>query len=277
MTAPTHDADAVGNRVLDAAAAVAGERFHGRLASAYAIGSLAHGGFSPAVSDVDVAFILEGPLLPADAAAVEDVKRRVVALELPLAERLSIFWASPESLRDERLGGRFPPLDRLDLLRHGRLLAGGETREGIPAPSRRDLVVGTVPFALQILHKEVPQVIDPALLVQRGMRHVTKRVLFPVRFLYTAQTGDAGRVEAAVEHYQRSGAPGAALAVEALRWRIEPPAEGADVLPLLSAHLRSLYLEFLDDRIRRMDEYGETAFAADLRAWRHEIGAPPTA
>src|SRR6185503_20599130 len=90
MTAPPRDAsadpDAVGNRVLDAAAAEAGQAFQGRLASVYAIGSLAHGGFSPAVSDVDVAFVLEGPLLPSDAEAVETVTRRVMDLGLPLAE-----------------------------------------------------------------------------------------------------------------------------------------------------------------------------------------------
>jgi hypothetical protein len=110
--------------------------------------------------------------------------------------------------------------------------------------------------------------------MQRGMRHVTKRVLFPVRFLYTARTGDTGRVETAVEHYQHLGGPGSALVDEALRWRVEPPPVGAEILGLLSLHLRSLYLEFLDDRLRRMEEYGETALAAELGAWRRELGAP---
>lgn len=274
MSAMTDETDAVGNRVLAAAAAAATQVFETRLASVYAIGSLAHGGFSPAVSDVDIGFVLENQLLASDAETVETVKRSVVDLGLPLAERLSIFWASPESLRDERLGGRFPPLDRLDLLQHGRLLAGRETREGVPAPSRRELVMGTVPFALQILRKEVPQILDPALLMQRGMRHVTKRVLFPVRFLYTARTGDTGRVETAVGHYQNLDGPGSALVGEALRWRVEPPPVGAEILDLLSLHLRSLYLEFLDDRLRRMEEYGETALAAELAAWRRELGAP---
>jgi hypothetical protein len=133
-------------------------------------------------------------------------------------------------------------------------------------------VVGAAQFALELLRRpeEVQRVLDPFLLVQRGMRHVTKRVLFPVRFLYTARTGEIGRVEAAVEHYLLLSGPASPLVAEALRWRADPPADGADALALL-AHLRPLYIEFLDDHLRRMEEYGEVELAEALIAWRREL------
>jgi hypothetical protein len=42
---------------------------------------------------------------------------------------------------------------------------------------------------------------SPALLVSRGPRQLTKLVLFPVRFLFTAATGEVGTTALAVEHY----------------------------------------------------------------------------
>ena len=69
----------------------------------------------------------------------------------PLAERLSLFWGSIQSLRGGLPEGRFPPLDRLDLILHGRLLSGRDTRDGLPKPSVDELVVGAVRFALEVL------------------------------------------------------------------------------------------------------------------------------
>ncbi len=261
--------------VLDATVEAARHVFDDRLASVYALGSLAHGGFSPGLSDIDVGLVLADPLLAADEARVEAVKRRVVDLGLPMADRLSLFWGSPESLRTARAEGRFPPLDRLDLLLHGRLLAGRDTRAGIPEPGREELVVGAVQFALQVLRRpeEVEQVLDPALLVKRGTRHVSKRILFPVRFLFTARTGEIGRVEAAADHYVGLGGLASPIVAEAVRWRAEPPADLAETARLLSNHLVPLYVEFLDDHVERMEAYGKSELAAELRAWRRDLGA----
>lgn len=52
----------------------------------------------------------------------------------------------------------------------------------------------------------------PERLLVRGPRHLTKTVLLPVRFLFTAATGRMGTNEAAVDHYLADGArPGSAL------------------------------------------------------------------
>src|SRR5207237_1540469 len=68
-----------------------------------------------------------------------------------LHKRLSVFWGTPAMLRGEMVGGRFPPLDRLDLLENGRLLAGEEVRAGLAAPDRDELLVAGAECALDFV------------------------------------------------------------------------------------------------------------------------------
>src|SRR5215469_9625072 len=85
-------------RTLEAAAACARRLWGPRLVSVYAIGSLAHGGFSQYVSDVDVALILNDPLEACDpikiAALPDDLRESGSAL----AGRVSLFWGSVATL-----------------------------------------------------------------------------------------------------------------------------------------------------------------------------------
>ena len=55
----------------------------------------------------------------------------------------------------------------------------------------------------------------PSLLVSRGPRRLTKIVLFPVRFLFTAETGQVGTNSLAAEHYLASARAPAAKLVSA--------------------------------------------------------------
>jgi predicted nucleotidyltransferase len=257
-------------------ASAAAEILGPRLLACYALGSLAHGGFSPIVSDIDVGLILRDPLTDDDAARIQALTGRMKGSSAPLADRLSIFWGSIASLRGEVAGGRFPPLDRLDLLRHGRLLAGAEVRSRLPAPDRRELVVAAAEFALRVLARPdvVTQITRPADLVAQGVHDLTKRILFPVRFLYTARTGEIGRNDAAVAHYiTRGEGPAAVLAAEALAWRDRPPPLDQDTVAIVSAGIRALYVEFLDDHISRMRDYGELDLAGRLAEWRERIAS----
>jgi hypothetical protein len=147
----------LGEAILSRAVELARARWGVRLLSAYALGSLAHGGFSPLVSDVDLGLILADPLTPDDARQVAALTAAIRATGLPLAERLSVFWGSRDSLHGRTPGGRFPPLDRLDLIQHGRLLWGTDTRENLPPPTQRELVLGGVEVALRSLAK--PEVV----------------------------------------------------------------------------------------------------------------------
>ena len=215
-----------------------------RLAAAYALGSLAHGGFSPLVSDVDLGLIIEDPARISDRLTVRTVARRVQAGGSALHERLSVFWATPSVLRGQARGGRFPPLDRLDLLEHGRLLTGRDARRGLARPGQTELLVAGADFALRYLggtpalperavawarprpgnDGALADILDPARLAARGPRRITKVVLFPIRFLFTAQTGRVETNAAAAERYLASpGVPGTGLVRAALAWRHEPP------------------------------------------------------
>ncbi len=141
------DADSILAQAADAYRAA----FGARLVAAYALGSLAHGGFSPLVSDIDLGLIVADPLRPGDAAAIQAVADAERSAGSELAERLSVFWGTPATLRGEREGGRFPALDRLDLLENGRLLSGRDARAGLSRPSSGELVITGSEFALDFL------------------------------------------------------------------------------------------------------------------------------
>ena len=61
---------AQGEAVLAEAVSASRHALGPRLVAAYALGSLAHGGFSPLVSDVDLGLILADPLMETDEATI---------------------------------------------------------------------------------------------------------------------------------------------------------------------------------------------------------------
>ena len=71
-----------------------------RLLAAYALGSLAHGGFSELVSDVDLGLILSDPLEPGDPDAIQQIADAQRRKGSPLHERLSVFWGTPDTLAE---------------------------------------------------------------------------------------------------------------------------------------------------------------------------------
>jgi hypothetical protein len=279
-----------GEAVLDQALAAYRVALGPRLIAAYALGSLAHGGFSPLVSDVDLGLILADPFRMKDRLTVRTVGNAVRASGSVLHERLSVFWGTPSTLQGRSSRGRFPPLDRLDLLEHGRLLAGTEARQDVARPGRDELLVAGAEFALGHLGGDpglperlrpwrgsgrgedpVAEIRTPSLLVSHGPRRVTKVVLFPVRFLFTAATGRVGTNAQAAEHYLADGrAPAAELIAAALAWRRQPP-PGDDATVLLGQQLTPLYLHYIDDHITRLDRAGSHRLAGRFRRWRNRL------
>jgi len=263
-----------------------------RLVAAYGLGSLAHGGFSPQVSDVDLCLVLADPLDPGDEETVRGVAETVRSGGTPLHARLSVFWASPSTLRGSAGGGRLPPLDRLDLIEHGLLLAGEDVRSDLPRPGRSGLLVAGAEFALEFLAgigprpdslgprlgsmrpaagDAVDQLRSPEVLWARGVRQVTKTVLFPVRFLYTAATGQVGTNQSAALHYLGDQhAPAGDLVAAALAWRDAPP-EAAPAMALLDRDLRPLYLHYIDDHVARLTELGRFDLVDAFLNWRNQI------
>jgi hypothetical protein len=281
-----------GDAVLDQALAAYQAALGPRLIAAYALGSLAHGGFSPLVSDVDLGLILADPFKMKDRLTVRAVGNAVRGGGSALHERLSVFWGTPSTLQGRSRRGRFPPLDRLDLIENGRLLAGTDVLEGFARPGRDELLVAGAKFALGSLggapavperlrgwlsrgggrdEDPVAEIRTPSLLVSRGTRRVTKVVLFPVRFLFTAATGRVGTNDAATAHYLADAdAPAAELVAAALAWRGQPP-PGDEATALLSRQLLPLYLHYIDDHITRLDAAGSHRLAGRFRRWRSRL------
>jgi hypothetical protein len=263
--------EAQGEQVLGIALDLARQAWQGRLIAAYALGSLAHGGFS-AASDVDLALVLSDPLLPADSAGITRLAETIKGTNLPFADRLSVFWGSPTSLAGDSPGGRFPPLDRLDLIKYGRLLTGVDVRSRLGPPSRKELVIAGAEFALARLDTDevVAKLKDPQDLARSDRKSLTKLILFPVRFLFTARTGEVGRNEAAVEHFvgiRRDAA--STLARMALEWRNTQPQ--ADAVRAIAAGVLPLYEEFLLEHERRLRDYGRGELADAFARWRLKL------
>jgi hypothetical protein len=283
-------AEAVLTEAVDAYRALLGER----LLAAYALGSLAHGGFSALVSDIDLGLVLSDPVRSRDARRIRAVADAEKSKGSELGERLSVFWGTPTTLRGQLQGGRFPPLDRLDLLENGRLLAGTEARGGLPRPSASELLITGAEFAMgylagvprsgrsrrlrawaRFVRREadvVAEIRRPEALLARGVRRVTKLVLFPVRFLFTAETGKVGTNDAAVAHYLARGqVPASTLVAVALAWRTVPPADEQVAAVLLGEEILPLYLYYIDDHITRLDSLGEGELARAFTRWRDRL------
>jgi hypothetical protein len=257
----------------------------------YALGSLAHGGFSSLVSDVDLGLVLQDPLRATDRITIGRVARSLRTGGSALDERLSVFWGTPATLRGQSRGGRFPPLDRLDLLDYGRLLTGQDARSGVARPDQAELLVAGAEFALGYLGgvRRLPgrlrdrarrgpkeddvltQIRTPSRLVSRGPRRLTKVVLFPVRFLFTAETGHVGTNTLAAEHYLAdTRAPATKLVTAALAWRLEPPADD-EATALAGRELVPLYVHYIDDHVARLRTVNHHRLADSFDRWRARL------
>ena len=201
-----------------------------RLIAAYALGSLAHGGFSPLVSDVDLGLILDDPLRAKDGTTIrpDDTELLVAGAEFALGYLGGTGAGLPDRLRG------WARLRRQD----------GSALDEIRAPSR---------------------------LAARGPRRVTKIVLFPVRFLFTAETGRVGTNTLAAQHYLASDyAPAATLVTAALAWRREWPADD-EATELLGRELIPLYVQYLDDHIARLQAVNCYRLVDGFQRWRARL------
>jgi hypothetical protein len=236
------------------------------------MGSLAHGGFSPLVSDVDVGLILRDPIQESDAGSLAAIGESVRGMGSPLHGRVSVFWCTAASFAGGSAGGRFPPLDRLCLLEHGRLLKGSDIRSSLARPDYTELLIVGARFALEVLADQVVECArQPERFVEAGIRWTTKIALFPARFIFTAETGREGTNDAAVQHYSAlSGASGTALVGAAFDWRTNPPSQ-EHAIALLADDLVPLYVYYLTDHIRRLESIDETELAGAFDDWRSRL------
>ncbi|MBF9070173.1 hypothetical protein [Streptacidiphilus fuscans] len=260
-------------RIVEHCASLFEQTLADRLVAAYALGSLAHGGFAPAVSDIDLGLVL------ADRRDDDDETIRRVTRELQQKgssyQRLSVFWSSLPALRADGDDGRFPAVDRLDLGRSGLLLLGEDVRPEVARPSAHALLTDGIRFALQVL-AAAPVVVefrDPARLAS-DIHRFTKAVLLPVRFLYTAATADIGSTDDAVERHLAQPAPVAAdLVRAAMRARQGQPDSAEQLTELLRVELIPLYLAYIDGCLPALTP-ADGELAQGLTDWRTRLLNP---
>lgn len=232
--------------VIDLATHAARSRLGDRLMSAYAIGSLAHGGFRPAVSDIDLGVLTDdqpGRDLPRIVAAIAADVRHAH----PLGDRLSIFYAPWSRFCDPPSTARFPPIDRYDLVRYGVLVHGTDLRSVHARP----------PSAAAIRHHAVDSAlgrVTPAQIAEDlrqltaggvTVHDATKLVLWPVRLQHVCDTGQATGNADAVEHYlQLDDTRHQPLVRDALGWRDLPEmTEPGDAVTRITAEIHDLHAE----------------------------------
>jgi hypothetical protein len=247
----------------------------------FVLGSLAHGGFAPLVSDVDVAIVV-GATAPGTAERMAHVQNLVVEKESsPLSERLSVFWADWHTVRTgEGAHSRLGPVDRLDLLDSGRLLFGSDQREPSVRPSRQELVVMSADHILlnKFTDAYLDGLRDTRALLAGGPRAITKAILFPVRFIYTLRTGRIGLNEDSARWYAAEGLPGCALALQALEWRNDGVADAEAASQMLGGELDSIHGECFARYAKDLEDLGEASRAAALakRAASVQLAPPLT-
>ena len=232
----------------------------------FVLGSLAHGGFAPLVSDVDVAIIVRATA-PGTAEQMARVQTLVVdKASSPLSERLSVFWADWHTVRTgEGPHSRLGPVDRLDLLDSGQLLLGSDLREPSVRPSHHELVVMSADHILnKFTDAYLERLRDTRTILAGGPRAVTKAILFPVRFMYTLGTGRIGLNDNSARWYAAEGLPGSALAMKALEWRNDGIADAELAGQMLDAELDALYGECFAGYANELEDLGEASGAAAL-------------
>jgi predicted nucleotidyltransferase len=246
-----------GWRVIDVAVGCAARRLAGGLVSAYAIGSLAHGGFRRAVSDVDLALLT-------DEHPMRDIREIVATIAADvrssldgLGDRLSVFHAPWRRFNDPPTDARFPPIDRSDLVRYGVLVHGTDLREvHARAPSAEAIRRQAVDFALRrVTPRTLAEDLQQLARNRLPVRSATKIVLWPVRLQHVCDAGEAtGNTDAVAHYLQIADARHPRLVRDALAWRDEAVMHNPDdALSRINDEIRDLHAEVFGRLGRQRD------------------------
>ncbi len=206
--------------VIRAAVDLAENRLGDRLLSAYAIGSLAHGGFAPAVSDVDLALLTTDH--ESDMTQIVAAVTATVAKTHKLGDRLSVFHAPWAGFADPPPGARFPPIDRFDLMRYGVLVHGTDLRAThATPPTAAEIRAHAVDSALRrVTPAQLAEDLEQLKAGGVTVHDATKLVLWPIRLQHVCDAGQATGNADAVDHYLGlSSAAHRSLTQDALSWR----------------------------------------------------------
>jgi hypothetical protein len=165
----------------------------------YKLGSLAHGGFSQAYSDIDVGLILNSLNPP------EEMDRLIASAkgsDPVYGKRLSVFWGNPAFS-----WGRFRILDRLDLLDHGVPLLNNY-RASFRRPAKeeiRDALLETVEKSWKPRIAEFRRLSE---LEPKDRKPYIRCLLYPARLIYSWDYLEINSNDRAVEYLREVKPPG---------------------------------------------------------------------
>ncbi|UOZ06339.1 nucleotidyltransferase domain-containing protein [Amycolatopsis sp. WQ 127309] len=252
------------------------EAFGERLLAAYLLGSLSYGGYSPAVSDIDLAVVLADR--HDDDPATFEALGESLRERGPLHRKLSVFWGSLPALSRGEQDGRFPAIDRLELAEHATLLFGEEVTAKVARPDSEQLRVESARFAVAVLATDevLGEFARPKRLLADPV-WFTKAVFFPLRFGYTGTTatGRAATNDEAITWYLgRPDASAAPLVHLARQVREGRPLNPAEAEPQLLAHLRPLYRQYVEEETARLREAGAPEdLVAAFTSWHEQLSS----
>lgn len=245
--------------------------------SFYFIGSLAHGGFSEFCSDIDIACIFDDTVKSDDISAIVS---EFQTIHLPISkDRLSVFWSTRAAMNAiHGKVGRFPELDKLDLIAYGDLFFGEDCRSSFPKPSHKDILIDSCQFALERLYhsKEIfEKILNPEQMIN-DIRLLTKLVLFPARFIYTAKIFDVAVNDRSVQYFienQKYDIGSIKLLQSAIQWRMSGKIEDVEAaLKLISTELIPLYKIYIQIYKKRMQEFDAYDLISQLDDWESALG-----
>ena len=156
------------------------ERLGDRLLGFYFLGSLAHGGFSARYSDIDVGLIASDGVTPAE---IDAMRQQAAKVAPDLSPSLSLFWSDRGFTM-----GRFPPLDRLDYLDHGRPLI---EREHVvpPRPSLNDVRAYLRGQPFNSWREQVTRIMALTALDDTMRKRYIRALLYAARFIFSWHAG----------------------------------------------------------------------------------------
>lgn len=165
-----------------------------KLADAYKLGSLAHGGFSAIYSDIDIGLVLNCREPPAE---MSELIARAKASHAEYGKKLSVFWGNPGFN-----WGRLPNLDRLDLLDHGVPLLNGFKPEFL-RPTKQEIRDELLRSIEKSWRPRLPELSRLRELAPDNRKPYIRAILYAARLIYSWDNLAMDSNDRAVEYLHR--------------------------------------------------------------------------
>lgn len=161
------------------------------LVEVYKLGSLAHGGFSPMYSDIDLGVLLSCASPPAE---MERLITEAKNLDPLWGKKLSVFWGNPDCS-----WGRLPVLDRLDLLDHGVPLLNNR-RGDFRRPTKEEIHQALGESIQRSWKPRIAELNDLKALAPQDRKPYIRAILYPARLIFSWDRLEVNSNDIAVEY-----------------------------------------------------------------------------